>query len=684
MNSGIFLPINMFNSDKYCVYAKPRYLFLLILTLLLAPVLSGQITDTTRFSINPRLSFYTRETQGELLLHIPPGFKGSNLTVKIYIDNELHDSLKIKPLKTIVRIPFRNDISHGMHPVTARVTVPWRPNIVYEAKTSLPVMAYKFNEVKTDRLTGGLIVNRRQFFPFGFYCYTPLSPTLPEEEAVRRFNFLSPYQKILPETFSDRKAYMDRCAQLGLKVNYNLLSVSGGGGVGSKIANISDDEKLKRLISEIDAFRDHPALLGWYISDEPNGNNISPEQLENIYETVKKEDPYHPVSIVFMAPFLSAKDYAGAFDIVMADPYPVPKLPVSFVGNITEKLSGEFTGKKPLWIAPQAFGGGELWEREPTPQEIRSMTWQAILNGATGIEYFVRQGPNYFPKSISSWDMCSSIANEVAELTPWLLSEEDSSPVVSYSPNILATSKTHNGLMAVMAVNKSSSPESLKIRIKGFGYGKAAVLFENRQVVINDGIISDQISSYGSQVYLIPVSNNNKSAGNDQENLLLDPGFEDLSIPGVPSACYARPGGDRGATYFTDSREHYSGDHSLRLVTPEKDKGVSLRFFPFKVIPGSTYIISLWAKCDPEQRFHGVTKTDKDRLNQKKEMPQYVEITMGDFVKARFVPGKTWKQYMTFFTVPDDTIPDFRTNLVLSMPGQGVAWFDDIKVIKEK
>ena len=82
---------------------------------------------------------------------------------------------------------------------------------------------------------------------------------------------------------------MDRCAQLGMKVHYNLLSVSGGGGVGSKIEGLNDEEKRTRLISEIEMFRDHPALLAWYISDEPNGYKIPPEILEEIYKAGKRK-----------------------------------------------------------------------------------------------------------------------------------------------------------------------------------------------------------------------------------------------------------------------------------------------------------------------------------------------------------------------------------------------------------
>ena len=47
-----------------------------------------------------------------------------------------------------------------------------------------------------------------------------------------------------------------------MKVHYNLLSVSGGGGVGSKIEGLTDEEKRIRLGEEIKMFRDHPALTG--------------------------------------------------------------------------------------------------------------------------------------------------------------------------------------------------------------------------------------------------------------------------------------------------------------------------------------------------------------------------------------------------------------------------------------
>ena len=663
---------------------KLLYFFIFSLAVSTFQYTQSQSIDSSSFKIYSRLSFYTFEKNSEFLLHIPSVMLNNQLSIDLKIGSETVVSFKKKPDMRVLRIPFIINLTPSEYRAEVTINVKSRPGVIYRAKTDLTILAYKSNEVKTDRFTGGLIVNNRQFFPFGFYCYSPVYPTLPEEEIIKGFNMISPYQKIVPETINERKAYMDRCAELGMKVHYNLISVSGGGGVGSKIEGLSDTEKKERLISEIKIFRDHPALLGWYISDEPNGTKIAPDKLEEIYRTIKEYDPWHPVSIVFMAPFITAKNYSGALDIVMADPYPIPDRSVSIPGEVADQLRTEFRGKKPFWIVPQAFGGGELWSREPTSQEIRSMTWQSIINGATGIQYFVRQGLNYFPKSAATWSECGRMAIEVAELTPWLLSDEVPFPVVSYSKNVLVSSRLHNGQLIIMAVNRVNEPVSTSFRVTGFNNGKARVLFENRYVPVKGGIITDQLGPFGSQVYLVNIKPEKSVSEVSNTNLIKDSGFEDLSAPGLPSACYARPGGDRGATYFIDTREFVEGNHSLRIITPVEDKGLAIRFFPFSVRAGGAYTISIWAKSDPEQRFFNVTKPKNTRLYEKKEIPQYVEVLLGEFGRARFVPDSRWREYVTFVTIPNDTLDRFKTNLILKMPGQGVAWFDVVKVTEDK
>jgi hypothetical protein len=656
----------------------------LILGIFASGHIQSQPVDSSTFKIYPRFSFYTSEKTGEFLLHVPSGQMRYMLSVIITAEDKPIATWKGKPGKNILRIPFQLNLAPSGYKILASIKMTSGSGEAFLARTSLTILPHKPNEVKTDRLTGGMIVNNRQFYPFGFYCYSPVSQTLPEEEIVRGFNMISPYQTILPETLLERKAYMDRCAQIGMKVHYHLLSLSGGGGVDSRIKGLSAEEKRRRLKDEIRAFMNHPALLAWYISDEPNGYKIPPDTLEEIYRLVRETDPWHPVSMVFMAPFLSSRKYANALDIVMADPYPVPGRPVALSGDVTSQLKTEYNGKKPVWMVMQSFGGGEWWEREPSLQEMRSMTWQSVIRGATGIQYFIRQGQNYFPKSVAAWSECGRIAMEVAELTPWLLSDEETLPVESSSKNIIVSSRMHQGQLMVMAVNTKNEPVSVTFRIRGTGNKKARVIFENRTLQVSGGQLTDHISAYGSQVYLLDTRAVSNQSDNGPENLLKDPEFEDISSPGVPSACYARPGGDRGATYFLDTREHHSGNHSVRLITPVDDKGITLRLFPFKVRAGSSYAVSVWAKSDPEQRASYVTLPDSSRLYNMNNNPQYIEIEMGAFGKARFIPEKEWKRYMTFVKIPSDTLNQFRTNLIIKMPGQGVAWIDDMKVFEER
>ena len=591
-----------------------------------------------------------------MLLHVPQSLIYNRIEVLLTSEGDESGRWEGVPGKKIVRIPFSLNQPPSIPKIDAIIKVSGR-STVYIASTDLIVLKYKPNEVKTDRLTGGLIVNRKPFFPFGFYTYTPVHSTLPEEEVVKGFNMISPYQRILPGTFSSRKAYMDRCAQIGMKVHYNLLSVSGGGGVGSKITELTEPQKRELLIREIEAMRDHPALLAWYIADEPNGFKIKPDSLLRIYRLIRELDPWHPVSIVFMAPFMSSRQYADALDIVMADPYPVPNSPISMVANAAGQLTAEFAGKRPVWIVPQAFGGGEWWGREPSLQELRSMTYQAIIKGARGIQYFVRQGLNLFPKSTAAWGECGRMAVEIAELTPWLLSDEETISVRSGSQNILASSAMHDGQLIVMAVNNMNAPQRADLSIAKSFSGKVKVLFENRTININGGFFSDQLPAFGSQVYLITLRTKNETLKPWKNNLIMDPGFEDVSSPGVPASCYARGGGDRGATYFLDPREHIEGNHSIRIVTPTENKSIKLRFFPFSAKNGASYYISVWAKADTDRK-------------------QYFELALGDYNWERFELTGEWKEYVTIVTIPYYNDQPPKTNVILQMPSAGTAWFD--------
>ena len=503
------------------------------------------------WKLNSRMSFYTNETHSEALLVVPNAEFGKKVQLTLSLNGRLLLRQDTLLNASLLRLPFvlrKQDTA-----ISSLVAWIEGEDMNLELKASLVQLPEKPHSVKIDRLTGGLNVGDRPYYPVGFYCYSPVQETLPEEEVVKGFNMMSPYQKIIPQTVDERHAYMDRCARLGMKVHYNLLSVAGGGGVGSARAEAdqTSSQKKQRLIDEINRFKDHPALLGWYISDEPTGHGEDPDSLKSTYELIKSIDPYHPVSIVFMAP-AQARKYADAMDIVMADPYPVPNQPIRSVGTVTRNLKKEFLGEKAVWIVPQAFGGGEWWGREPSLRELRAMTWLAVVEGAAGIQYFVRHGLNGFPKSTATWGECGKMALEIQEIQSYLIEGELVDGFSTNEEGIRISVREYNGELLIVTVNEENSPKELRVNSPfSISGSRIDVLFEDRQVKATGKEILDLIDGYGVRVYRI--SGHYDATETYAGNLIQDPGFENTVSPGVPASCYARVGSDKGANYFLDA-----------------------------------------------------------------------------------------------------------------------------------
>lgn len=154
---------------------------------------------------------------------------------------------------------------------------------------------------------------------------------------------IGPYQSNLPDTYEERKAYMDRCAQVGMKVQYSINSLVGSGHNGARGLDMSEEDKQEILKKEIIAFRDHPALLSWYMNDEPDGQSRPPALLEKVYQLIKELDTYHPVSVVFMLPSKFSL-FQNTMDIAMTDPYPVPG-PLEIVESFVQQMNNLYKYK---------------------------------------------------------------------------------------------------------------------------------------------------------------------------------------------------------------------------------------------------------------------------------------------------------------------------------------------------
>ncbi len=390
-----------------------------------------------------------------------------------------------------------------------------------------------------------------------------------------------------------------------------------------------------------------------------------PALLEKAYKLIHELDPYHPVSIVFMMPSKAA-DFKNTMDIAMTDPYPIPG-PAGEVLDYVSKYHKAYQYEKPVWLVPQAFGGQEMWKREPTAQEIRLMTYMGLIDGAKGIQYFIRGDGNTNPQSVSAWSSCSNLAVETAQMSRFLLSADAAPDVHSNDPKIIAKAFSFKGNVLIVVANNENKPKPLQLTVTGADADlddNAALWFEDRLVPFKDGHISDIIDAYGTRVYLLRKKDANADSLLSSDNIVVNPGFEKIVSPGLPigsNRTYtSQDKKDMGATAFADPAQSKEGMFSLRLITPVDSGGNKIRFLPLVINKDNSYIASVWAKA-----------------KQSEKMPTFRLMIDGMNESHVYELSNEWKKYSFAFTAGSSS-----TNAILSLEllTQGTAWFDVMQV----
>ena len=593
----------------------------------------------------PRLNLYTHEPRAELVVDVAEDVELAGCLLNVAVGDVKAEATPSSHRVTL-SVPL-GDMADGVHEAVCRLMK--NGVTAAEVRTTFRKAPPKANEVKIDNVGRSLIVDGLPFIPFGYYTYYPLADGVMDEEVVRGFNLFSPYHGG-PHNEEARKPireYLDRCAAIGMKVNYHLIWTN--------VPELSD-RQWRELREEVEAFRDHPALLSWYTADEPAADRVA--NLEKVYALLSELDPYHPVTIVFCRGAEHARKFADAMDIVMADPYPIPNRALTFVNETADSMNAAFDRAKPLWIVPQAFGGNEGWPREPTAREQRAMTYLALIHGARAIQYFIRSPRTSFPKSPVMWAECGALALETAELTPALTSPEPTLTVASSLPTVHVASFRDRGVVTILAANTANRPDTVRLRLEGVEYsGPADVLFEDRQVTVEAGAIEEAIDAFGTRAYALPVGplpgDDLSVAGN---NLTVNPSWEVNPSVGTPAGNYASV--PPGAALFVDSRVARHGRHSLRLSAPDAEHTPGISHFPVRLKAGQRYRFSIWAKG----------KVDGGRL----------KLSLGTVLKEEVSLTQNWQEFRFVAKSEKDV---GRASAGIGLASAGVAWVDLLQIV---
>ncbi|MBN1491954.1 MAG: hypothetical protein JXA69_18725 [Phycisphaerae bacterium] len=250
-----------------------------------------------------------------------------------------------------------------------------------------------------------------------------------------------------------------------------------------------------------EAAHEHPALLAWYLTDEPEGHDKTPEDERERYLALKRKDSKHPIGLCHFL-FEALEQYEHACDFTMTDVYPVTAnrdVPLVNVGIHMDEARRVHGANWPNWTYIQDFGGpdtdGGKWA-QPLPHEVRCMTYIALVHRATGILYF-----SYWPKAPQTWNSLGPLNREIHRLVPWLVAEGKELPakVSAEAVQVRARKVASGGV--ILAVNTRPVFTRVDIAVADVPADALTMLFVNRSVPVANGVFRERFGPYEAKVY---------------------------------------------------------------------------------------------------------------------------------------------------------------------------------------
>jgi len=343
------------------------------------------------------------------------------------------------------------------------------------------------------RADGTTMVDGKPFFPFGFYQASWKSAEDNPIDHIREiaaggFNIvhasaikLDKYEK-----------FLDEANRLGVYVisrpDFSILTL-------------------------VNAFKHKPAVLGWNLADDVDNGKRTPEQVLKSHAQVKAADPNHVTYVTGYTNQIGS--FANCCDILAIQTYPVregkPDLGSTYsMVSIAHNAAVKYN--KAVYVNVQAFDWATAKldkyknARPPTAEEVRNMTYQAILAGAKGIIYYSYHYRGYggwhLPDNPELWEGMKSLVPEIKQLSPMLL-DGSLTKINTRTRDIFAGIWELKGQALAAVINTSyDRPQEVTIALPA-GLQSAQPMFPNRPagMFVKDGKLFGLIKPLEVHIY---------------------------------------------------------------------------------------------------------------------------------------------------------------------------------------
>jgi Beta-galactosidase len=290
-------------------------------------------------------------------------------------------------------------------------------------------------------------------------------------------------------------------------------------------------------------FKDRPTIVGWMHGDEPDnaqslgrgkgyGPPIPPERIVESYRKLRLADPDRPVMLNLGQGVAWDNYYGRGVRTNHPEDYPeylkgcdIPSFDIYPASHEKEEIAGK------LWYVPKGVdrlrrwteGRKDVWcciettridnvNRKPTPQQVRSEVWMALIHGAKGIIYFAHQFKPKFIEAglLADEEMVRGVASlnrQIHELAP-ILNGRDVAGGASVASSeervpIDFVVKRHAGRTYVFAVAMRDGQATATFRLADRGDSRVEVLGEGRTIEAVGGRWEDRFAGYQVHLYRV-------------------------------------------------------------------------------------------------------------------------------------------------------------------------------------
>ncbi len=618
-------------------------------------------------------------------------------------------------------------------------------------------------EWKVDRLRRVLLDNGTPFFPFGVVAEMPVEPFYFQTLAAMGFNSLIQWSGSRDP--ASAAAYLDLAARHGLNVVFapehiysrwdETTRIADPGGILAPDQRALLNDRLKTyggsllkmkgalleapfsalarsrkaalfleyyrrnlpyIAAALEAAVPHPAVMGYFILDEPLIEVGQDDVGRALYAELNRRDGYRPVFVNYSSSIPDTPAALDWSDALGTDPYWVPggidngssRAAINFMPRTVAMTRVRADRVRSVaWTMPMAERWSGCTKRALTAAEQRCQTWLALIQGTKGIFYF-----KYPLASLEMVETLTQLAGWMKRLAPACL-EPDPPQMIAYAPgemnpalnrfpDVQAVLKADPaGGYVLLAANSAAYPVDTTIAVEGLpgGLDAATDLLASRRLPADGGRLRDRFEPYGVRAYALgraePTADRQQSTvtihiamtaltnaalvetGYDRQgrlerrNRLPNPSYEEASLKGWPDY-HSKVWGERqsldgliGGTnqnWGLSAERPYHGARCLMLrTTNAADRVIAYTDLLVKNDRPRGYVVSAWLRASRD----GV----KVALNTG-ESPR---------VEKDFTLGPDWRRVAVPFTLPPGEFYVPVMVILRDVPGDTTVWVDALQ-----